>query len=150
MLFRSLFSGLLLLGLSACSPSVTPPAEVAPASTPADMPAATPVAATPATTPTTAPTTAPAPPEPAAGLAAAPANPALAPRPGVDYDVLPTPQPTYGQGKIEVAEVFSYRCIHCAEFQPAVNAWMASKPADVRFEYVPAVFGGTWDDFARA
>ena len=64
--------------------------------------------------------------------------------------MLATPQPTYGQGKIEVAEVFSYRCIHCAEFQPKVNAWKKSMPADVRFEYVPAVFGGTWDTFARA
>ena len=75
---------------------------------------------------------------------------APAPRQGVDYEVLPTPQPTYGQGKIEVAEVFSYRCIHCAQFQPYVNNWKKNLPADVRWEYVPGVFGGTWDDFARA
>lgn len=75
---------------------------------------------------------------------------APAPRQGVDYEVLPTPQPTYGQGKIEVAEVFSYRCIHCAQFQPYVNTWKKTLPADVRWEYVPGVFGGSWDDFARA
>ena len=73
-----------------------------------------------------------------------------APRLGLDYEVLPTPQPTYGTGKIEVAEVFSYTCIHCAEFQPVVNIWKKTMPADVRFEYVPAVFGGVWDNAGRA
>ena len=87
--------------------------------------------------------------KPAARPAAAQA-PALAPRLGTDYVVMPIAQPTYGQGKIEVAEVFSYRCIHCAEFQPSVNAWKKTMPADVRWEYVPGVFGGSWDDFARA
>ena len=79
----------------------------------------------------------------------APAAPAV-PREGIDYAVLQPAQPTYGQGKIEVAEVFSYRCIHCAHFQPLVNAWRKKLPADVRYVYVPAVFGGTWDTFARA
>jgi protein dithiol oxidoreductase (disulfide-forming) len=92
--------------------------------------------------------TAPAPAaKPAARAAAAPA---AAPRAGVDYEVLAVPQPTYGLGKIEVAEVFSYQCIHCAEFQPSVNTWKKTLPADARWEYVPAVFGGTWDNFARA
>jgi thiol:disulfide interchange protein DsbA len=72
------------------------------------------------------------------------------PRPGVDYDVLPTPQPTYGQGKqIEVAEVFSYACIHCSEFQPLVDAWLKKLPSDVRYEYVPALFQPVWEHFAR-
>jgi thiol:disulfide interchange protein DsbA len=95
-------------------------------------------------------------PAPAAKPAARPAAPAPAPsgfvpRPGTDFEVISPAQPTRGTGKIEVAEVFSYRCIHCAEFQPKVNAWKAkSLPADARWEYVPAVFGGTWDTFARA
>ena len=90
-------------------------------------------------------------PAPAAKPAArATAAPAAAPRAGVDYEVLAVPQPTYGIGKIEVAEVFSYQCIHCAEFQPSVNTWKKTLPADARWEYVPAVFGGTWDNFARA
>jgi thiol:disulfide interchange protein DsbA len=72
------------------------------------------------------------------------------PRPGIDYEVLPTPQPTYGQGKqIEVAEVFSYACIHCSEFQPLVDAWLKNLPSDVRYEYVPAVFQPVWEHFAR-
>lgn len=69
---------------------------------------------------------------------------------GKDYVVLSPAQPTWGKGGIEVAEVFSYSCIHCAEFQPLVNAWKKKQPADVRFTYVPAVFGGVWDNAARA
>ena len=87
---------------------------------------------------------------PAPKPAARPAAAAFVPRPGTDYEVINPAQPTWGQGKIEVAEVFSYRCIHCAEFQPKVNVWKKSAPADVRWEYVPGVFGGTWDTFARA
>ena len=69
---------------------------------------------------------------------------------GKDYIVLAAAQPTWGTGGIEVAEVFSYSCIHCAEFQPMVNAWKKKLPADVKFVYVPAVFGGVWDNSARA
>ena len=69
---------------------------------------------------------------------------------GKDYIVLAAAQPTWGTGGIEVAEVFSYSCIHCAEFQPMVNAWKKKLPADVKFVYVPAVFGGVWDNTARA
>ena len=69
---------------------------------------------------------------------------------GKDYVVLSPAQPTWGTGGIEVAEVFSYSCIHCAEFQPLVNAWKKKQAADVRFVYVPAVFGGVWDNTARA
>jgi thiol:disulfide interchange protein DsbA len=72
------------------------------------------------------------------------------PQPGVDYEVLPLPAPTYGHGGIEVAEVFSYACIHCAHFQPYVTAWKKKLPKDVRWEYVPADFGGVWSTFARA
>ena len=72
------------------------------------------------------------------------------PRPGTDYEVLPTAQATYGKGKIEVAEVFSYGCIHCFHFQPLVNTWKKTMPADVRWEYVPAAFGGPHDNLGRA
>lgn len=72
------------------------------------------------------------------------------PMPGKDYAVLSAPQPTWGVGGIEVAEVFSYTCIHCANFQPLVNAWKKKLPADVKFRYVPAAFGGVNDNAARA
>lgn len=91
---------------------------------------------------------------PALALAQSTAPPAPADngaiRPGVDYEEMPIPAPTYGRGKIEVAEVFSYGCIHCAHFQPLVTAWKKKLPNDVRWEYVPADFGGVWNAFARA
>ena len=73
-----------------------------------------------------------------------------APRLGTDYEVISPAQPTFGApGKIEVAEVFSYHCIHCADFQPYVNRWKARLPADVRLTYVHAAFGGAIDNLAR-
>ena len=72
------------------------------------------------------------------------------PMPGKDYVVLASPQPTWGVGGIEVAEVFSYTCIHCANFQPLVNAWKKKLPADVKFRYVASAFGGVNDNAARA
>ena len=69
---------------------------------------------------------------------------------GKDYVVLNPAQPTWGTGGIEVAEVFGYTCIHCAQFQPLVNNWKKSLPADVKLRYVPAAFGGIWDNGARA
>lgn len=83
------------------------------------------------------------------GLAAAQA-PAGAPRLGTDYHLISPAQPLFGApGKIEVAEVFSYHCPACADFQPYVNRWKAKAPADVRLTYVHAAFGGAIDNLAR-
>lgn len=73
------------------------------------------------------------------------------PRPGLDYEVLQSPQPTLSnvKGKIEVVEVFSYACPHCAHFQPLVSAWKKKLPADVNFIYLPSVGQGAWERFAR-
>ncbi len=72
------------------------------------------------------------------------------PRAGVDYELIESPQPTFGPpGKIEVAEVFSYHCIHCADFQPFVNKWKTNLAGDVQFAYVHAAFGGAVDNLAR-
>ncbi|CAN5291732.1 hypothetical protein BH11PSE14_BH11PSE14_18950 [soil metagenome] len=161
MLRRLLAPAVLLIALGACSRQAdpTPSVDAAPTAAVEASPAAVPVpaanapadtAATPAAGDASGATAdAATPPAPATAPAAAPAGPA--PRPGVDFEVLETPQPMWSQQpKIEIAEVFSYRCIHCAEFQPHVNAWRKTQPADTRWEYVPGVFGGAWDDFARA
>lgn len=142
MLRRLLIVLALLIPLAACDKSSAPEEGATPA---ADTSAATPA-------PADAPADATPPAEAAAPAPApvpAPGSPE-APRLGTDYEVLDPAQPTIGQGKIEVAEVFSYMCIHCAHFQPSVNTWKARMPADVRWEYVPAAFGGPWDEFARA
>lgn len=164
---------LLALSLSACAEK---PAETAPAAQPEAPAAATPAAETPAQAPAPAAETseaapaeateaapaeaaaetpapdapdAPAAPEAPAAPAAPALDPAKAPRPGVDYEVMAEPQPTFGQGGIEVAEVFAYTCIHCANLQPVLNQWKPNIASDVRFVYVPGVFGGISDNFAR-
>jgi protein dithiol oxidoreductase (disulfide-forming) len=121
---------------------VTPAPDTTPASAEA---AATPDAAAPVDA-SVAPVTSPD----RASLEAAAGGDPAAPRYGKDYEILAVPQPTYGQGKIEVAEVFGYTCVHCAHLQPSVDTWKPALPAEVRFEYVPGVFGGIWDSFARA
>lgn len=82
-------------------------------------------------------------------LAAAQA-PAPAPRPGTDYQIISPAQPPFGApGKIEVAEIFSYHCIHCADFHPVFARWKAQQRPDVRVTYVHAAFGGAIDNLAR-
>lgn len=74
-----------------------------------------------------------------------------APVEGQDYEVIAEPGPFAPlAGKIEVVEVFGYPCIHCAHFEPLLEAWVARLPAGVRFTAVPAAFGGHWDAYARA
>lgn len=82
----------------------------------------------------------------------APARP-VGPEPqaGTDYVVIEGGQPIQpANGKIEVAEIFGYVCPACARFQPLISSWKAGLPSDVSFVYVPAMFGGTWDNYARA
>ncbi len=52
--------------------------------------------------------------------------------------------------KVKIAEYASFTCSHCANFEPALEAWAAKLPRDVRFTPVPAAFGGYWDAYARA
>lgn len=58
-------------------------------------------------------------------------------------------QPTSTGDKIEVLEFFWYGCPHCFQFEPYVQKWLGSKPADVEFVRVPAVFRPSWKVHAR-
>lgn len=94
-------------------------------------------------------------PEPAAPDAAVQPSAASSGIPGLvkgtDYDVINGGQPFEPlNGKIEVVEVFNYVCPACARFEPMLQPWKQSLPADVRFTYVPAAFGGNWDQYVRA
>lgn len=96
--------------------------------------------------PTTEPAAAPA---PVAPVAANDAIPGL--KLGVDYEIIENGQPFEPlNGKIEVVEVFNHVCPACAGFQPLVLSWKKKLPPDVRFTYVPAAFGGNWDQFVRS
>jgi thiol:disulfide interchange protein DsbA len=76
---------------------------------------------------------------------------ATAPTPATPgYVTLASPQPTASGNKVEVIEVFSYGCIHCAQFQPYVDSW--SKHVDksaVQFSYLPAPFNPYFRLMAR-
>lgn len=69
---------------------------------------------------------------------------------GKDYALVNPPQPTDNPAKIEVIEFFSYGCIHCYHFHPAVKKWAAKLPADVEFKRVPVSFGRSqWFNLSR-
>lgn len=69
---------------------------------------------------------------------------------GTHYLPIDPPQPTASGDKVEVIEVFSFACIHCAHFEPMVKNWKAKQPAEAAFSYLPAVFNPSWEVFARA
>jgi thiol:disulfide interchange protein DsbA len=72
------------------------------------------------------------------------------PAEGMDYVVIPDGQPWAPlDGRIEVVELFSYSCHHCADFQPELEAWKRKLPRDVRVSYVPAAYD-PGDNYARA
>jgi thiol:disulfide interchange protein DsbA len=69
---------------------------------------------------------------------------------GADYTVIEPAQPTSTGDKVEVVEVFSYACPHCAHFQPYADELKSKLPANAQFVLLPAVFNAAWEPFARA
>jgi thiol:disulfide interchange protein DsbA len=53
-------------------------------------------------------------------------------------------------GPVELVEVFSYGCPHCAEFAPYMDKLRAQLPKDVEVRYMPAVFSPAWMPYAQA
>ena len=68
---------------------------------------------------------------------------------GKSYVLINPSQPTSTGNKIEVLEVFSYACSHCAHFQPYAEKLKASLPANAEFVLLPADFQPRWVLFAR-
>lgn len=163
-----------LLALAACggeSSAPNPPAASTPAASAPAAPAEAPAEATPAAVPADAAPTqaaaaeadaveatpdAPSAPPQAAVADAAPAQPVVPvvpegpePRLGTDYQPIDPPQTlTSVPGKVEIAEVFSYTCIHCARLQPLLPAWEASLPPQVNFVQAP-MSHGAFEPIAR-
>lgn len=70
---------------------------------------------------------------------------------GDEYVTLPGPHQRYSNdGKVEVVEVFSYACIHCAEFAPDAEKLRKALPPGVKFKLLPAPFNQAWLPYARA
>ena len=69
---------------------------------------------------------------------------------GIDYTQLAEPQATETGDKIEVLEVFMYSCPHCYHLEPDIDAWLKTKPENVEFRRMPAIFGPKVEPHARA
>jgi thiol:disulfide interchange protein DsbA len=54
--------------------------------------------------------------------------------------MVPTQPTVGGADKIEVAEIFWYGCNHCNDFEPFINRWKETLPANARFVRIPAVW----------
>jgi thiol:disulfide interchange protein DsbA len=68
---------------------------------------------------------------------------------GTDYTRLSQPLPVESGKQIEVVEFFWYRCPHCNQLEPSLEAWAKKLPADVKLRPVPAVFNQNWQPAAK-
>jgi thiol:disulfide interchange protein DsbA len=70
---------------------------------------------------------------------------------GTHYAVVVPPLAGATEGKVKVVELFWYGCPHCFQFDPTLQEWLKSRPANVEFERIPAIFNNpTWELHARA
>lgn len=76
---------------------------------------------------------------------------ALALEAGKDYQELAATQPVeVKKGQVEVVEFFWYRCPHCFDLEPELNAWAKKLPKDVVLHRVPGILNPGWANLARA
>ncbi|MGK0673816.1 MAG: thiol:disulfide interchange protein DsbA/DsbL [Halothiobacillaceae bacterium] len=69
----------------------------------------------------------------------------------VHYEVIDPPVKLHAaQGEVVVQEFFWYGCGHCYHFEPTLNAWLAKKPANVRFERVAVALNPGWVPLSKA
>ena len=68
---------------------------------------------------------------------------------GKHYIRIPIQVETPDSEAIEVAEIFSYGCIHCFRFDPLISEWAAKDREAVVFRRIPAVFGASWAPLAE-
>jgi thiol:disulfide interchange protein DsbA len=72
---------------------------------------------------------------------------------GVNYfPIVPAHPTNVPAGKIEVAEVFSYACPFCGQFDPTIRQLQTSLPKNAQMTFVPASFNPSedWPMFQRA
>lgn len=61
---------------------------------------------------------------------------------GKDYDVITPAPPISAENGVAVTEFFMYTCPHCKTLEPALDTWLEKKPENVKFDRIPAMFGG--------
>jgi thiol:disulfide interchange protein DsbA len=71
---------------------------------------------------------------------------------GIEYKLVSPPVRTAEKDKVEVVEMFWYGCPHCYKFEPKINKWKKTMPANVVFKRIPAIFPNrnVWEIHARA
>lgn len=69
---------------------------------------------------------------------------------GKHYTRLADPVPVRQPSKIEVAEVFSYACGHCFNFEPMLQRWKKNAPEDVNVVKLHVKWDRTTENLARA
>lgn len=75
---------------------------------------------------------------------------AVEPKEGRDYYLI-EPAPPVGSGdQVEVIEFFMYTCPHCKNLDPALQEWRKKLPENVKFQHMPAMFGGVANLHAKA
>ncbi len=68
---------------------------------------------------------------------------------GGHYELLSEVQPVQTGDKIEVVEMFWYRCPHCYQLEPFITRWRQNIPDNAEFVPVPAVLNEQWAFNAR-
>jgi len=63
---------------------------------------------------------------------------------GESYSKLAKPVATQSGDKIEVLEFFWYGCPHCFSFEPTLQKWKKTLPANVKFVRMPAPLNPRW------
>jgi protein dithiol oxidoreductase (disulfide-forming) len=69
---------------------------------------------------------------------------------GQHYFTITPAQPTASGNRVEVVELFSYLCVHCATLAPRLADWKANKPEQAHFSHMPAIFNADLAILARA
>lgn len=69
---------------------------------------------------------------------------------GKHYHLIDPPQPTSSGSKVEVLEAFMYTCPHCADLEPYLHRWAATKADDIAYSPLPVAWNGPAEAFARA
>jgi thiol:disulfide interchange protein DsbA len=75
---------------------------------------------------------------PAVGLA----QTARPPQENKDFRTVTPPQPGESGSKVEVLEFFQYSCPHCMSYDPVLQGWRKTLPADVEYRRIPI----SWDE----
>ena len=69
---------------------------------------------------------------------------------GTDYQVLSDVPVAHNNKQVEVVEFFSFGCPWCYRLEPSIDQWVKTKPKNVEFKRVPAVFQPGWQIYAKA